>query len=363
MFFPIFGNSQNRWNHQIPYKISQNINDTKNILNAMNYISSVTIVSFIEQTNEIDFIEFDKLDGCFSNVGRIGGKQIISIGDGCNHIGVITHEISHAIGLNHEQSHYNRDNYIKINNENIIKDVKNNFKKSNYKQNEIEYDYGSIMHYELWAFSSNGQKTIDLLHDTNVCFIGQIFELSKNDIKLINNLVDFPINMKIKETTEYQENNNIYFCGGRNFQTYSFIFSEYEKVDNYYRSKWTYYNEYSYIFYNNTHWEITFNNLLYGYSNDLTSSWSLLNMGTNNYEVDTSSNIQNLEGSRRLVSKTQLVIINDDINVLLISLIIALIIIVIMFAFIIYKFCKKTNDIVIDDTITDATIEVVNNNL
>ena len=351
-------NAKDRWNNKIPYKISENINDKETIKDAMNYISSVTIVSFIEQTNQNDYIEFDKLNGCFSNIGRIGGKQIISIGDGCNNIGTIIHEISHAIGLYHEQSHYDRDNYIKINEDNIITENIYNFKKDDTIK-EADYDFESIMHYGEWAFSKNGEKTINLLVDINVCFIGQRYKLSNNDIKLINSLIDIPKYSEIKEIIEYQEN-NIYFCGGRNFESYSPIFTEYEKVDNYYRSKWANNNIYSYISYNNTHWEITFNQQLIGYSNDLSSQWYLQNMATGQYELDTSSNIQNLDGNKVLVFKTQLVLNNQN-NILLSTLYIVLIVclIVCLIVFIstyIYK-CKKSK---ISD---DIKIEVIDNNL
>ena len=36
---------------------------------------------------------------CWSLIGRIGGKQQISIGNGCAQVGVVTHEIMHALGM------------------------------------------------------------------------------------------------------------------------------------------------------------------------------------------------------------------------------------------------------------------------
>ena len=35
---------------------------------------------------------------CFSSIGREGGMQILSLGQGCGYRGVIIHEIMHALG-------------------------------------------------------------------------------------------------------------------------------------------------------------------------------------------------------------------------------------------------------------------------
>lgn len=55
---------------------------------------------------------------CSSYVGRIGGRQTISIGnsDGsitCKH-GNIVHEIAHALGFFHEHSRPDRDEYVSV---------------------------------------------------------------------------------------------------------------------------------------------------------------------------------------------------------------------------------------------------------
>ena len=52
-------------------------------------------------------------------VGRIQGKQQLSLGNGCVYTGTIIHEFLHAIGFYHEQSRPDRDQYVRIIKENI----------------------------------------------------------------------------------------------------------------------------------------------------------------------------------------------------------------------------------------------------
>ena len=64
------------------------------------------------------------------------------------------HEFGHAIGFHHEQTRPDRDNYIKVNNDNIESGLAYNFDKYKWgyvKNYGIRYDYWSIMHYSQWV--------------------------------------------------------------------------------------------------------------------------------------------------------------------------------------------------------------------
>ena len=56
---------------------------------------------------------------CFSTTGKSGGKQLLSLGKGCRRKGVVIHELLHALGMMHEHCRADRDQFIRINFENI----------------------------------------------------------------------------------------------------------------------------------------------------------------------------------------------------------------------------------------------------
>jgi hypothetical protein len=77
-------------------------------------------------------------------------------------VGATIHEIGHAVGLFHEQTRHDRNDYVKIMWDNIGRDEWFNFEKHSriVGTDTGTYDFGSIMHYGPTAFTINGQPTI-----------------------------------------------------------------------------------------------------------------------------------------------------------------------------------------------------------
>lgn len=82
-----------------------------------------TCIKFKPYTGEeTDYIRITAGNtGCWSAVGRVGGRQDVNLQvPGCvTKKGTVIHELMHAVGFLHEQSRFERDDYINIQWQNI----------------------------------------------------------------------------------------------------------------------------------------------------------------------------------------------------------------------------------------------------
>lgn len=101
---------------------------------------------------------------CEAYAGRKVGWQRINVGTECS-VTALVHEVMHTLGWHHEHSRPDRNEYIRVNYENIPPGLTKNFDvRYSIVYEKIEsktpYDYRSIMHYSRRALG-NGKVTME----------------------------------------------------------------------------------------------------------------------------------------------------------------------------------------------------------
>jgi len=237
---PAFVNGKpTRWpNNTVPYTIDPALNGTQRVKidAAIAEWRTKTAVRFekidwsTRDWRRYDYVKFtDKKDNaCVSNtVGKkqkdskhesVENENINTVNiSGCELPGNIVHEIGHVVGLFHEQSRNDRDQYVTVLWSNI-EDAAGTDRDSNRRQfckafhyggSEIPgtaYDYESIMHYGVYGFGKSKENCTTPPDEDGRCptlkpdaeklkqkkvplvRVGQRERLSKGDIEVINTL-------------------------------------------------------------------------------------------------------------------------------------------------------------------------------
>ncbi len=133
------------------YTISEDIPDPERITDAIEHWEDRTDIQFKQRSDEENYIHFVKASGCWSYVGMRGNRQELGVGD-WGKKGNMVHEIGHALGLIHEHSRFNRDDFIIVNWDNIIPGKSHNFEIYNTGIATQGLDLNSIMMYPSHAF-------------------------------------------------------------------------------------------------------------------------------------------------------------------------------------------------------------------
>jgi hypothetical protein len=176
-----------KWtNNTVPYVINANSNTRAQVLQAVEYYNTKTNLRWVARTTQTDYVEFINGSGCWSYVGRIAGKQQISLGsNGCG-VGGALHEMGHALGLHHEQSRPDRNQYVRVRLDLIPDNIEYNWAVESEARGFGSYDFYSIMHYGL---TYKGTQVIEVLSPgVDQSKIGNGSALTVTDISGVNYL-------------------------------------------------------------------------------------------------------------------------------------------------------------------------------
>lgn len=228
----------NTWpNGVIPYTISPNLPNPQRVLDAIAHWNNLLdpVIKFVPRSDPVfqpDYVYFVPVSGgCAATVGfyRGAGPHTVELAPECGS-GNVAHELGHVVGLDHEQNRKDRDNHVQIVAGKILAGFETNFAIEQSYQDYGPYNFGSIMHYTLYAFSSDGSQTIipRVTLSPNI-FVGQRRGLSIQDINGVRLMYGYP------EIANYTPPNNLNSSEGlfgRYYNNPNFSGVPTAKVDN-----------------------------------------------------------------------------------------------------------------------------------
>ncbi|MEM7229405.1 MAG: M12 family metallopeptidase [Planctomycetota bacterium] len=188
----------------VPYEFDSSVSglNMNRTLDAMAELEAVSLVTFVPWESSLgdDRIRFFSASENSSFIGRIGGPQAVNILNWESRF-TIVHEIMHALGIYHEHQRPDRDDFIQVNDANVIPEFAFNFAIETDAKTFGPYDFESVMHYGQCTLSNCGStcplnpnacRTITVLppNQAQQTLIGQRDHLSPGDINTINALYD-----------------------------------------------------------------------------------------------------------------------------------------------------------------------------
>ena len=130
----------------VPYEINPDLANIDSIHQAIVHFEEQTNVRFVGRLSQDDYIRFSKQTRGNSNseVGRQGGRQYVNAS--LNAVGVLVHELGHAVGMMHEHQRDDRDDWV-IFHEDRVTDEAEQYEVEDTGARTARYDFQSVMHY------------------------------------------------------------------------------------------------------------------------------------------------------------------------------------------------------------------------
>ena len=154
---------------QVPYTIEPLSGDLTNLNTAITQFNSTFagVIQLVAHGSETNYVDFNFNSGDTSGVcdafeGDTGKGQQVVGGSGSCTVATILHEMGHTVGVWHEQTRPDRDTYVSVNYNAVIKGSRGNFDPIYDNQQMLSpYDYASVMEYPAFSFSRNGEPCIE----------------------------------------------------------------------------------------------------------------------------------------------------------------------------------------------------------
>lgn len=172
-----------RWtNGIVPYVIDEALQSSRTLIqSAIDNFQGNTCIKFVPRTNQANYIHIVAGSGCYSSVGMQGGRQVVSLGDGCLDLGTIVSELARTLGLFHEYNRSDRDKYLIILWKNIEEGKEQQFKKLQPTEEILynSFDINSITMGGNYRFSrdrsmtmlaKNGQTLLETYHKAGLAY-------------------------------------------------------------------------------------------------------------------------------------------------------------------------------------------------